>query len=67
MDVSNIDDEDIIIYLAKRGSGTYAEKDYKGKNKEFLDLHNAWTAEQVLLLLRLTRSSSTIPLTRKDT
>jgi len=47
LDVPNIDDEDIIIYLPKRGSGTYAEKDYKGKDKEFLDLHNTWTAEQI--------------------
>ena len=47
LDVPNIDDEDIIIYLPKRGSGTYSEKDYKGNNKEFLDLDNTWTAEQI--------------------
>ena len=47
LDVPNIDDQDIIIYLPKRGSGTYDEKDYKGKDKEFLDLHNTWTAEQI--------------------
>lgn len=45
--VPNIDDEDIIIYLPKRGSGTYDDKDYRGKDKEFLDLHNTWTAEQI--------------------
>ncbi len=45
--VPNIDDEDIIIYLPKRGSGTYSDKDYKGNDKEFLDLHNTWTAEQI--------------------
>jgi len=47
LDVPDIDDEDIIIYLPKRGSGTYSEKDYKGNDKEFLDLHNTWTAEQI--------------------
>jgi len=47
LDVPNIDDDDIIIYLSKRGSGTYSDKDYKGNDKEFLDLHNTWTAEQI--------------------
>ena len=47
LDVPNIDDENIIIYLPKRGSGSYLDKDYKGKDKEFLDLHNTWTAEQI--------------------
>ncbi|MCH7969246.1 MAG: MBL fold metallo-hydrolase, partial [Thaumarchaeota archaeon] len=47
LDVPDIDDEHIIIYIPKRGSGTYANSDYRGKNKEFLDLHNAWTAEQI--------------------
>ena len=28
-------------------SGQYSDKDYKGKDKEFLDLHNTWTAEQI--------------------
>jgi len=47
LDVPNIDDENIIIYLPKRGSGTYSDKDYKGNDKEFLELHNTWTAEQI--------------------
>jgi len=47
LSVPNIDDENIIIYLPKRGSGTYSDKDYKGNDKEFLDLHNTWTAEQI--------------------
>ncbi len=47
LSVPNIDDEDIIIYLPKRGTGQYSEKDYKGNDKEFIDLHNAWTAEQI--------------------
>lgn len=47
LSVPNIDDDDIIIYLPKKGSGTYSDKDYKGNDKEFLDLHNTWTAEQI--------------------
>lgn len=47
LSVPSIDDENIIIYLPKRGSGTYDDKDYQGKDKEFLDLHNTWTAEQI--------------------
>ena len=47
LNVPNIDDDDIIIYLPKRGSGTYADRDYKGKDREFLDMHNTWTAEQI--------------------
>lgn len=47
LEVPNIDDENIIIYLPKRGSGQYSDSDYKGKDKEFLDLHNTWTAEQI--------------------
>jgi len=47
LDVPNIDDENIIIYLPKRGSGSYSDSDYKGGEKEFLDMHNTWTAEQI--------------------
>ena len=47
LDVPNIGDENIIIYLPKRGSGSYSDSDYKGNDKEFLDLHNTWTAEQI--------------------
>ncbi len=47
LDMPDIDDEHIIIYLPKRGSGTYADSDYKGGDRDFLDLHNTWTAEQI--------------------
>lgn len=47
LDVPNIDDENIIIYLPKRGSGKYDDRDYRGRDKAFLDLHNTWTAEQI--------------------
>lgn len=45
--VPNIDNEDNIIYLPKRGTGTYSDSDYKGKDSQLIDLHNAWTAEQI--------------------
>lgn len=47
LDVPNIDDEDIIIYLPKRGTGSYLDSDYKGKDSQFRDLHNTWKAEQI--------------------
>jgi len=47
LNVPPIDDEHIIIYLPKRGSGTYVESDYKGKDRDFLNLHNTWTAKQI--------------------
>ena len=47
LNVPNFNDEDIVVYLPKRGSGNYSEKDYKGNDKEFLDLDNTWTAEQI--------------------
>ena len=47
LDVPDINDQDIIIYLPKRGSGTYSDSDYKTKDGQFLNLENAWTAEQI--------------------
>lgn len=47
LDVPDINDEDIIIYLPKKGTGTYSDSDYKGNDRQFLDLHNSWTAEQI--------------------
>ena len=47
LNVPNIDDENIVIYIPKRGSGTYSDSDYKGKEEQFLDRNNAWTAEQI--------------------
>jgi len=44
---TRIADEDIIVYLQKRGSGTYSDGDCRGRDREFLDLHNARTAEQI--------------------
>lgn len=47
LDVPNIDNENIVIYLPKKGSGTYSDSDYKTNDGQFLDLHNTWTAEQI--------------------
>jgi len=47
LNVPNIDNEDIIIYLPKKGSGTYQDSDYKGKDKEFLGRHNTWNAQEI--------------------
>jgi len=47
LDVPDIDDKDVIIYLPKKGTGTYLDSDYKGNDKQFIDLHNTWTAEQI--------------------
>ena len=47
MNVPGIDDEDIIIYLPKKGSGRYQDTDYKGKDKEFVSRHNTWNAQEI--------------------
>lgn len=47
LDVPNIDHEDIIIYLPKRGSGSYSNTDYNTKDGQFLGLDNTWTAQQI--------------------
>ena len=36
-----------LFIFQKRGGGTYSDSDYKGSDKQFLDLNNAWTAEQI--------------------
>jgi ribonuclease J len=45
--VPDIDDEDIVIYLPKKGSGTYLDSDYKGREKEFIGRHNTWNAQEI--------------------
>ena len=47
LNVPSYDDEDIIIHIPKRGSGTYTDSDYGAKERMFLDLNNAWTAEKI--------------------
>ena len=47
LNVPKLDDEDVVIYLPKKGSGTYSDSDYKGSEKQFIDQHNCWTADQI--------------------
>jgi ribonuclease J len=47
LNVPDIDDEDIIIYLPKKGSGKYQDSDYKGSDKEFVSRHNTWNAQEI--------------------
>jgi len=46
LNVPKFDDEDIIIYLPKRGSGKYNESDYKFKETQFFS-NNTWTAKEI--------------------
>lgn len=47
LSVPDINDEHIVVYLPKKGSGTYSDSDYTGTEKKFLNLSNIWTAEQI--------------------
>jgi len=47
LNVPNIDDENIAIYLPKKKSGTYTDSDYTAKDSQFLDAHNVVTAEEI--------------------
>lgn len=47
LDIPNVSDEDIMIYLPQIGSGTYSDSDYNSRDGQFLDLHNTWTADQI--------------------
>lgn len=49
LDIPDVDDEDIIIYLPKKGSGKYKDSDYKGRDKEFVDRHNMWNAQEIVM------------------
>jgi ribonuclease J len=47
LQVPNVDDENVIIHIPKRGSGTYTSTDYGSKERKFLNLNNSWTAEDI--------------------
>jgi len=47
LNVPNFDDEDILICLPKRGTGTYSENDYYRRESEFVSLENTITAEKI--------------------
>jgi ribonuclease J len=48
LNVPNFDNEDIIIYLPKKGSGLYQDSDYRRTDKEFLDRLNTWNAQEII-------------------
>jgi len=47
LNVPKLDDEDVVIYLPKKGSGTYSNSDYTGGEKQFIDQNNCWTADKI--------------------
>jgi ribonuclease J len=47
LNIPKIDDDNIIIYVPKKKSGTYSDSDYSGKEEQFVNRNNAWTAEQI--------------------
>jgi ribonuclease J len=47
LNIPNIDNEDIVIYLPKKGSGKYQDSDYKGRDREFIGRHNTWNAQEI--------------------
>jgi len=47
LNVPNIDDENIAIYLPKKNSGNYLDSDYSSRDQQFLDGHNTVTAEEI--------------------
>lgn len=48
LNIPNFDNEDIIIYLPKKGSGLYQDSDYKRSDKEFLGRLNTWNAQEII-------------------
>jgi len=49
LNVPKIDDENIIIYLPRKGTGTYTNSDYKASENQFIDLDNTLSAKQIAL------------------
>lgn len=47
LDIPKLDDEHIALYLPKRKSGKYDDKDYTEKERQFLNLNNVWTANEI--------------------
>lgn len=47
LNVPNYNNDNIIIHIPKRGSGTYTDSDYGIKEREFLNQGNAWTATDI--------------------
>lgn len=49
LNVPTPNDDNIIIYLPKKGSGTYSNSDYKYSENQFVDLDNTLSAKQIAL------------------
>jgi len=47
LQVPNLDDNNIVVHIPKQKSGTYSEQDYGTKEREFLNLPNAWRADKI--------------------
>ena len=47
LNVPNFDNKNIVIYLPKKGSGSYQDSDYKIRDQEFVHCANTWTAEEI--------------------
>lgn len=48
LNVPALDDESIVIYQARKGSGTFDECDYKVCERQYYSLGNAWQYDEVL-------------------
>ena len=47
--VPKLDDENIVIYLPKKGTGTYSNSDYRYSENQFVDMENTMSAKQIAL------------------
>jgi len=47
LQVPTLDDNNIVVHIPKQKSGTYSEQDYGTKEREFLNLPNAWRADKI--------------------
>jgi len=48
LNIPNFDNDDIIIYLPKKGTGLYQDSDYRRSDKEFLNRLNNWNAQEII-------------------
>jgi len=49
LNVPKLDDENIVIYLPKKGTGTYSNSDYKYNEIQFIDMENTLSAKQIAM------------------
>jgi ribonuclease J len=47
LSVPSLTDDNIVIHIPRMGTGKYQKSDYSVNERQFLDLENAWTAEEV--------------------